>query len=160
MGSLQHSVDVDAITIDHVALDSQSVVVDVDAITIDHVALDSQSVVVDDDAITIDHVALDSQSVVVDDDAITIDPVALDSQSNEACATDVIPVRETPAARKTTSSVSTTSPSGTQSTEAPAPRKRGAEVPVDVESVDVSAPASKAHRSHPKLLQSWLAIFP
>ena len=39
MGSLQHSVDDDAITIGHVALDSQSVVVDGDAVTIDHVAL-------------------------------------------------------------------------------------------------------------------------
>ena len=153
--------DDDAITVDHVALDSQSVGDDDDAITIDHVALDSQSVVVDDDAITVDPVALDSQSVVGDDDDdITIDHVALDNQSNEACATDVIPVRETPAARKTTSSVSTTSPSRTQSTAAPAPRKRGAEVPVDVESVDVSAPASKAPRSHPKFLQSWLGIFP
>ena len=85
------------------------VVVDDDAIAIDHVALDSQYVVVDDGSITIDPVALDSQSVVVDDGAKTIDHVALDSQSNEACATDIIPVQETPAARKTTSSVSTTS---------------------------------------------------
>ena len=98
--------------------------------------------------------------MVVDGYAINIGHVALDNQSNEACTTVVIPVSETPAARKMTSSVSTTSPSRTQSTAAPAPRKRGAEVPVDVESVDVSAPASKAPRSHPKFPQSWLAIFP